>query len=105
MTTVTDVSLNVRRSAERADVRITGSLLLTGAPALRQQLDDLIGSGVRVVQVDLANVHDVDRGGLVALILARRRLRGCNGKLRLVALSDECRDLIRRLHLFSGEFQ
>lgn len=98
-----DASFVVRRSGDRAEVRIGGTLCRTDAPAVRRRLDRLIDAGVTCIDLDLGGICDADPAGLATLVIAARRLRGSHGRLSFTALSDECTRILLRLHLFEDD--
>ena len=65
-------------------VRFEGELDLASAPQFRQLVSDLMGSGLRIVVVDLSDTPFVDSAGLGALVWADRRLRAAGGQLAVV---------------------
>jgi anti-anti-sigma regulatory factor len=97
-----DTCFLVQRSGSAAQVRISGTLRVTDAPALRRWFGRMIDDGVEYLEVDLAGVHEIDRAGLATLLIVSRRLRQ-RGGLHFRALSDECRHALQQAHLFSVE--
>jgi anti-anti-sigma regulatory factor len=97
-----DTCFLVRRTGTAAQVRISGTLRATDAPALRRWFGRMIDDGVEHLEVDLAGVHEIDRAGLATLLIVSRRLRHRDG-LHFRALSDECRRALQQAHLFTLE--
>ena len=97
-----DTCFLVRRTGTAAQVRISGTLRATDAPALRRWFGRMIDDGVDFLDVDLAGVHEIDRAGLATLLIVSRRLR-LRGGLHFRALSDECRGALQQAHLFTVE--
>jgi anti-sigma B factor antagonist len=64
-------------------LQVVGDLDLASAPSLRQLLGDLMGAGVRHVDVDLSSTEFVDSTGLGALLWADHRLQAAGGDLSL----------------------
>ena len=62
-------------------MQMEGELDLASAPQFRQLVSDLMGSGLRIVMVDLSQTAFVDSAGLGALVWADRRLRAVGGQL------------------------
>jgi anti-anti-sigma factor len=73
--------------AERAGwtvVTVTGEMDLVSAPAVRQKVHDAVADGERHLVLDLAGVRFCDSSGVGVLIGARRLMRSCAGRLRVV---------------------
>jgi anti-sigma B factor antagonist len=67
---------------------LSGELGMESAPALREQLFDLLRVASHLI-LDLAAVEHVDAGGLAVLVGSGRRARLLGGSLRLAAPSPE----------------
>lgn len=67
----------------------TRDIDLAAVPALREQLDGLIGSGVRRVLVNCQNVSFIDSSGLALLLSRARRLLSLGGLLSIVGASAQ----------------
>lgn len=65
-------------------LRVHGEMDLLTSPALRHRLHDAVAEGRRDVIVDLSGVLICDSSGVGVLIAARRLLRSCGGRLRLI---------------------
>jgi anti-anti-sigma factor len=65
-------------------LRVSGEMDLMTAPELRRRVHDAVAAGHRSVVVDLSGVFFCDSSGVGVLIAARRLLRSCGGRLRLV---------------------
>ena len=65
-------------------MRVCGDLDIAAADQFRRMVGDLMGSGVRVVTVDLAETEFLDSTGLGALLWAEHRLRAAGGDLVVV---------------------
>ena len=61
--------------AGRAVVRLSGRLDLAAAPALREQLIDVLHRGTGQLMLDLSRVLSCDTAGLAVLIGTQRRAR------------------------------
>ncbi|MDD1057469.1 STAS domain-containing protein [Streptomyces cocklensis] len=57
---------------------------LISSPAVRQKVHDAVAEGRRSVVLDLADVRFCDSSGVGVLIGARRLMRSCAGRLRIV---------------------
>lgn len=69
---------------EWAVLRVSGELDLVTSPALRRRVHDEVAQGRRDLILDLSEVVFCDSSGVGVLIAARRLLRSCRGRLRLV---------------------
>ncbi|MFJ4711456.1 STAS domain-containing protein [Streptomyces sp. NPDC088785] len=80
------VALKVNESAQGdwAVVRVSGEMDLVTSPALRQQVHDAVADGRHSVVLDLSDVFFCDSSGVGVLIAARRLMRSCQGRLRLI---------------------
>jgi len=65
-------------------VTVTGEMDLISSPAVRQKVHDAVADGQRSVVLDLADVRFCDSSGVGVLIGARRLMRSCAGRLRIV---------------------
>ncbi|NYV78344.1 STAS domain-containing protein [Streptomyces sp. UH6] len=65
-------------------LRVSGEMDLMTSPELRRRVHDAVAAGHRSVVVDLSGVFFCDSSGVGVLIAARRLLRSCGGRLRLV---------------------
>ncbi|MEV0092510.1 STAS domain-containing protein [Streptomyces sp. NPDC050738] len=69
---------------EWAVLRISGELDLVSSPVIRQRVHDAVAEGRHDVVLDLSDVLFCDSSGVGVLIAARRLLRSCQGRLRLI---------------------
>ncbi|MFI6940487.1 STAS domain-containing protein [Streptomyces sp. NPDC050418] len=67
-----------------AVIEVSGEMDLVTSPALRQRVHDAVADGRRNVVLDLSEVLFCDSSGVGVLIAARRLLRSCSGRLRLI---------------------
>ncbi|MFI6476098.1 MULTISPECIES: STAS domain-containing protein [unclassified Streptomyces] len=65
-------------------LRVSGELDLVTAPRLRRQVHEAVAEGRRDVVLDLSGVQFCDSSGVGVLIAARRLMRSCQGRLRLI---------------------
>jgi anti-anti-sigma factor len=65
-------------------LRVSGEMDLMTSPELRRQVHDAVAAGHRSVVLDLSDVFFCDSSGVGVLIAARRLMRSCGGRLRLV---------------------
>ncbi|MEV0638750.1 STAS domain-containing protein [Streptomyces sp. NPDC050619] len=69
---------------EWAVLRVSGELDLVTSPALRQRVHDAVAEGRHDLVLDLSEVFFCDSSGVGVLIAARRLIRSCQGRLRLI---------------------
>ncbi|MDF9813792.1 anti-anti-sigma factor [Streptomyces sp. SPB162] len=67
-----------------AVVTVTGEMDLLTSPTVRQHVHEAVADGRRSVVLDLAEVRFCDSSGVGVLIAARRLMRSCAGRLRIV---------------------
>ncbi|MFJ5828904.1 STAS domain-containing protein [Streptomyces sp. NPDC093089] len=65
-------------------LRIRGELDLVTSPRIRRSVHDAVAGGRHDLVVDLSGVRFCDSSGVGVLIAARRLLRSCGGRLRLI---------------------
>ncbi|MFI2203803.1 STAS domain-containing protein [Streptomyces sp. NPDC020192] len=80
------VTINVTgvEQGEWAVLRVSGELDLMTSPVLRQRVHDAVADGHHSLVVDLSEVFFCDSSGVGVLIAARRLIRSCQGRLRLI---------------------
>jgi anti-sigma B factor antagonist len=80
------VTLSVK--AEERDgwtiLQVSGELDLSSASGVRQYVHDAVAEGRRSIVLDLSDVRFCDSSGVGVLIAARRLMRSCAGRLRLI---------------------
>ncbi|MET8555766.1 STAS domain-containing protein [Streptomyces sp. NPDC004959] len=67
-----------------AVLRVAGEMDLVSSPSVRQRVHDAVARGRHSVVLDLSEVHFCDSSGVGVLIAARRLMRSCHGRLRIV---------------------
>ncbi|PQM20907.1 anti-sigma factor antagonist [Streptomyces xinghaiensis] len=67
-----------------AILRVSGEMDLVTSPAVRQHVHDAVADGRRSLVLDLSGVRFCDSSGVGVLIAARRLMRSCQGRLRLI---------------------
>ncbi|MFG3659317.1 STAS domain-containing protein [Streptomyces sp. NPDC047706] len=67
-----------------AVLHVSGELDLVTSPVLRQRVHDAVAEGRHSLVLDLSEVWFCDSSGVGVLIAARRLLRSCQGRLRLI---------------------
>ncbi|MFH8725598.1 STAS domain-containing protein [Streptomyces termitum] len=65
-------------------LRLSGELDLMTSPRIRRRVHDAVAAGRHDLVVDLSDVLFCDSTGVGVLVAARRLLRSCGGRLRLV---------------------
>lgn len=79
--------LSVQTAGDFTIAELTGELDIAGAPALREQLLNLLRPGSSQLVIDLSKVSFCDASGLAVLVGTGRRARLLGGFLRLAAVS------------------
>lgn len=74
-------------------VSVYGELDVASAPALREQLIELVSEGAHLLVLDLEGLDFLDSTGLGAIISALKRARTNGGDLRLVCTQSRIRRL------------
>ncbi|MFD4600102.1 STAS domain-containing protein [Streptomyces sp. NPDC058464] len=69
---------------EWAVLGVSGELDLVTSPVLRQRVHDVVAEGHHSLVLDLSDVFFCDSSGVGVLIAARRLIRSCRGRLRLI---------------------
>lgn len=67
-----------------AILQVSGEMDLVTSPAVRQHVHDAVAEGRRSLVLDLSGVRFCDSSGVGVLIAARRLMRSCQGRLRLI---------------------
>ncbi|MEU6928426.1 STAS domain-containing protein [Streptomyces sp. NPDC046385] len=65
-------------------LRVSGELDLVTSPLVRRRVHDAVAGGRRDVVLDLSAVRFCDSSGVGVLVAARRLMRSCGGRLRLI---------------------
>ena len=68
-----------QRTEDGAVLTVSGELDIATAPRVRAAVADLLGQGVRHVEVDLTDCTFIDSTGMGALLWAAHRLRAAGG--------------------------
>jgi anti-anti-sigma factor len=76
----------------------SGAFLSRDAAALRRVCQDLFESGQRTIVVDFAEVEEVDGFALASLASLLSRLRSQGGRLALISVNPDLRQLFGRVH-------
>jgi anti-sigma B factor antagonist len=86
---VPGLTVSARTASGTTLAELRGSLDITCAPALRDQLLGLLRRGSSRLVIDLSNVSYCDASGLAVLVSTGRRARLLGGSLRLAAVSPQ----------------
>lgn len=78
-----------------AVLRVVGEVDLYTAPALRQQLAELLATGVTHVVLDVSGVTFLDSSGLGVLVSSHKRLRAHEGSLAVATSQERILRLVR----------
>ncbi|MFE0328591.1 STAS domain-containing protein [Streptomyces sp. Y2F8-2] len=65
-------------------LQVAGELDLMTSPVLRQRVHDAVADGRHCLVLDLSQVVFCDSSGVGVLVAARRLIRSCRGRLRLI---------------------
>jgi anti-sigma B factor antagonist len=88
------VEFNVQRAGDGALLAVAGGLDAATAPLLIENVNMLLGHGVRRLRVDLQAVEFIDSRGVAALIHCRRRAHHAGAELKLVLGEGSARRLL-----------
>ncbi|NYI07750.1 STAS domain-containing protein [Allostreptomyces psammosilenae] len=70
-------------------LRVAGELDMVSAPGVRRAVHELVAEGRRSLVLDLSEVEFCDSTGIGMLVAARRLMRSCAGRMRLVLPARE----------------
>ncbi len=70
-----------------------GILESTKAHQLRQQVNELVESGVKTILLDLNKVSFMDSSGLGAIVLALKTMKANGGRLFLMSINEQTKML------------
>src|SRR5271170_1252332 len=92
---------NPAKSQERsaAVLHPEGDLVAPRLPALRSKLQEMVGSGVVHLTMDLAGAQMVDSAGIGLLISAHNSLKKAGGELTVINASKDILDLFRTMRI------
>lgn len=93
------MNLTVTPGGDYTVVRPEGRLTATSVPQLRKAIDESIaGGGIRIV-IDLEATEFVDSSGLGALIGGLKAARLAGGDLRIAAMTEPVRRVLKLTNL------
>ncbi|MDF2560973.1 MAG: anti-anti-sigma factor [Microbacterium sp.] len=82
-----------------AVIVLSGRLTASGAPLLRNAVGDLVTAGEPHIVIDMAELAFVDSSGLGALVGGLKSARVAGGDLRIAAVPDAVRTVLRLTNL------
>ncbi|MEH2391609.1 MAG: STAS domain-containing protein [Nostoc sp.] len=74
-------------------IKLNGNLNATTSQDFRQNINNILETGAKIVLVDFKDVTFMDSSGLGALVLAFKTLRAADSKLVLCSISEQVRIL------------
>jgi anti-sigma B factor antagonist len=93
------MNLSIAIASGVAIVSPEGRLTAVGAPRLRRAVDECIDGGTARIVIDMSGTEFVDSSGLGALIGALKAARLAGGDLRIAAVPDAVRTVLRLTNL------
>lgn len=72
------------RRGEWVVLQVSGEMDLVTSPAVRQHVHEAVAEGRHRLVLDLQEVRFCDSSGVGVLLAARRLMRSCSGRLRLI---------------------
>lgn len=93
------LEMQITRQGEATVVRLTGSVSISDADRLREQLEQLATDRVPVIVLDLAEMDFICSLGLGAIISGHLKCRHHQGQIRLVNPSAQVRELLETTRL------
>ncbi|MFJ2504190.1 STAS domain-containing protein [Microbacterium sp. AGC62] len=82
-----------------AVIALSGRLTASGAPLLRNAVGDLVTAGEPHIVIDMAELAFVDSSGLGALVGGLKSARVAGGDLRIAAVPEAVRTVLRLTNL------
>ncbi|SBS73592.1 STAS domain-containing protein [uncultured Microbacterium sp.] len=93
------MNITVRTVNGAAVVAVSGRLTATGAPRLRQAVDDAVAAGTPRVVIDMSDTEFIDSSGIGALIGGLKSTRLADGDLRIAAVPEAVRRVLKLTNL------
>ena len=90
-----DLSVSTREQGGRTVVGVAGEIDVYTAPALREQLSELVARGKYHLVVDMEGVDFLDSTGLGVLVGGLKRVRAHDGSLELVCTQERILKVFR----------
>ncbi|MGA5067135.1 STAS domain-containing protein [Streptomyces exfoliatus] len=85
---VTTIEVDENENGSWTVFRVRGELDLVTSPGIRRRVHGAVAGGRHDLVIDLSAVRFCDSSGVGVLIAARRLLRSCGGRLRLILPED-----------------
>jgi len=82
-----------------AVILIEGRLTATGAPRLRQSVDEAVAAGLPRIVIDMSRLEFIDSSGIGALIGGLKTARLADGDLRIAAVPEAVRRVLKLTNL------
>ncbi|GGO65485.1 anti-sigma factor antagonist [Microbacterium nanhaiense] len=93
------MTISTEERGSYAVIRVEGRLVASSAPAFRSSVQAAVDGGSPRVAVDLAAASFVDSSGLGALISGLKTARLAGGDLRITAVPESVRTVLRLTNL------
>jgi anti-sigma B factor antagonist len=87
------MEVSLKKSGDITIVEISGSIDSKTAPDLQQSILDIVPDTNKII-LDLTKVSFVSSAGLRVLLMVYRQLKAKDGKVVLVGVSDEIKDVM-----------
>jgi len=87
------MEVSLKKSGDISIVEISGSIDSKTAPDLQQNILDIVADTNKII-LDLTKVSFVSSAGLRVLLMVYRQLKAKDGKVVLVGVSDEIKDVM-----------
>lgn len=75
-------------------IRLSGILDSINGNHLRQEINEAIGTGSKIILVDCQSVTFMDSSGLGALVIALKRVNEAGGKFSICSINDQIKMLL-----------
>jgi len=89
----------VTREDNKVVIQPAGDVVAASATGLRTAMRGVVGSGARLLVMDLVNARMVDSTGIGLLLAAHNSLRKGGGRLAVIHASKEILDLFTTMRL------
>ena len=80
-------------------LRISGNLDSLTVPEVRPVIEQIVGSGMRKVALELSGLEVIDSSGIGAIVSLFKRMRGMQGDVKIVGVRGQPREILRLLGL------
>lgn len=90
-----------RQSDTEATIIPNGRIDITNSNDLKHKLLDLYNDGFNVITIDFTNVTGIDSSGLGKLLLFQKKLKECNGELKIINITSQyVKKMFNMIHLY-----